>query len=301
MADLNGMVVFSKVVEVSSFTAAAGLLDMPKSSVSRKISELEERLGVQLLYRTSRSVQLTEIGAEYYSHCSRIAEAVEVADHIVTQRQLVPQGKLVISTPVPSGNYLFDIVFGSFLERYPLVEMELRIDSGDGSSLETDVDLAIRNGPLPDSDLIARPIGVVKYFLCATPEYIERFGIPRSVEDLKNHQLIKDASDTNSAVLEFWKDDESIPLAIRGRLTMPSPVQTHQATAAHMGISKLPVYLCGKSIRQGKLVSVLPEYQFAHKIMYLVYRSSRIQPIKLRLLIDHVAKAFNQDAPWDRE
>ncbi|MBL4865117.1 MAG: LysR family transcriptional regulator [Pseudomonadales bacterium] len=301
MADLNGMVVFSKVVEVSSFTGAARILDMPKSSVSRKVSELEERLGVQLLYRTSRSVQLTEIGAEYYAHCTRIAEAAEVADHIVTQRQLVPQGKLVISTPVPSGNYLFDIVFGSFLERYPLVEMELRIDSGDGSNLEPDVDIAIRNGPLPDSDLIARPIGTVRYFLCATPEYIEKFGLPKSIEELKDHQFIKDASDANASVLEFSRDDKPFSIPVKGRLIMPSPVQQHQATSAHMGISKLPVYLCGNSIRQGKLVSVLPEYQFPHKTMYLVYRSSKIQPMKLALLIDHIANAFNQNAPWDRE
>ena len=301
MADLNEMVVFARVVEANSFTGAARVLTMPKSTVSRRVSELEERLGVQLLYRTSRSVRLTEIGAEYYTHCSRIADAVEVADMIVDQRQLVPQGKLVVSSPVPSGRYLFDNVFGRFMEEFPRVEMELRIDSGDGAVLEADVDVAIRNGPLPDSDLIAKPIGAVRYFLCATPEYLDKYGTPAAIEDFQRHHLIRDASEVNAQVWTVSKEGETFLIPLEGRLVVPSPAQLHQATVAHLGISKLPIYLCNRGIRQGRLVRLLPEYRFADETMYLVYRNSKIQPMKLAVLIDHISKVFSKNAPWERD
>jgi len=179
--DLNETLVFARVVGTGSFTTAAAQLGMPKSTVSRKVSELEERLGARLLQRTTRKLSLTDAGRIYYEYAARIAGEVEDAERAVGSLQGTPRGLLRVTAPIAAA-WLGPIVT-DFLERYPEVELELFCTGRTVDLIEERFDLGIRAGALADSTLIAKALGKSKWFLVATPGYLKKRGRPRSPED----------------------------------------------------------------------------------------------------------------------
>src|SRR5687768_10841065 len=186
--DLNEIVVFAQVVRSGSFSAAAAKLGMPKSTVSRKVSELEERLKARLLQRTTRKLSLTDVGRTYYDYCARIAAEVADAERAVSSLQDAPRGLLRV-TAGANATFLGPIV-SDFLARYPEVQLELFCTTRTVDLVEERFDLAIRAGALADSSLIGRSLGSGKWFLVATPEYLKKRGRPRKPEDLKKHECL---------------------------------------------------------------------------------------------------------------
>src|SRR5689334_18477341 len=169
--DLNEMVVFAKVVQAGSFTAAAKQLGMPKSTVSRKVGELEDRLDARLLQRTTRKLSLTDVGRTYYEYCARIAGEVDEAERAVGDLQGTPRGLLRVTAGINSG-YLEAIV-SSYLKQNPGVQLEMLCTGRSVDLVEERFDVGIRAGALPDSSLIARSLGRVSWFLVATPAYLK--------------------------------------------------------------------------------------------------------------------------------
>ncbi|MGH7286184.1 MAG: LysR family transcriptional regulator, partial [Polyangiaceae bacterium] len=180
--DLNEMLVFARVVEAGSFIAASAKLGMPKSTVSRKVAELESRLNARLLQRTTRRLNLTDVGRTYYDYCARIVGEVEDAERAVGSLQNVPRGPLRV-TCGPNAAFLGPI-FGDYLKRYPEVRLEIVSTNRIVDLIEERFDLGIRAGTLADSTLVARSLGQVAWYLVATPAYLKKRGRPRTPDDL---------------------------------------------------------------------------------------------------------------------
>src|SRR5580698_3598481 len=209
--DLNEILVFTRVVQAGSFTAAAAELGMPKSTVSRKVSELEERLKSRLLQRTTRQFNLTDAGRTYYDHCARIVGEIEDAERAVSSLQETPRGLLRVTAPVNAA-YLGPIV-SDYLKRYPEVRLDLFCTGRNVDLVEERFDVGIRAGVLADSTLIARSLGSARWFLIATPAYLKRRGRPRSPEDLKAHDCLFFGVAPGGAGVRLEKGDEAVQVA----------------------------------------------------------------------------------------
>ncbi|HEX2881045.1 MAG TPA: LysR family transcriptional regulator, partial [Polyangiaceae bacterium] len=186
--DLNEIAIFAQVVQAGSFTSAAAQLGMPKSTVSRKIAELEERLDSRLLQRTTRKLSLTDAGRAYYDYCARIVADIDEAERAVTSLQAIPKGLLRITAPINMG-FLAPII-SDYLKRFPEVNIDLFCTARTVDLVEERFDVGIRAGVLADSTLIARNLGTIKWFLVAGPGYLKERGRPRLPEDLKKHDCL---------------------------------------------------------------------------------------------------------------
>src|SRR5258707_1260378 len=199
--DLDVLVVFGGVAPNGSFTTAAAGLGMPKSTVSRKVTELETRLKARLLNRTTRKVGLTDVGRTYYDYCARIVGEIEDAERAVSNLQEVPRGVLRLTTG-PNVAFLGPIL-NDYMLRYPEVRIEMFCTSRPVDLIEERFDVALRAGALSDSTLVARSLGPVRWFLVGTPAYLKKRGRPRSVEDLKQHACIMFGIPSGGATLRL--------------------------------------------------------------------------------------------------
>ena len=188
--DLNDTLIFAKVVEQGSFTGAARALGLPKTTVSRKVQELEERLGAQLLNRTTRRLGLTEAGTVYHDHSQRIARELEEAESAVSQLQGGPRGWLRVSTSYSIGLLWVAPVLGEFHRRYPDIRVDMQLTSEKVDLIATETDVALRIGALPDSSLVARRLATLRTQVYASPCYIEQYGEPLHPDDLQHHRTL---------------------------------------------------------------------------------------------------------------
>src|SRR5690348_16778849 len=188
--DLNDIVVFTKVVETKSFTGAAEVLGLPKSTVSRKLAQLEERLGVRLVQRTTRKLALTEIGEAYYERCSRIVADIAQAEQIVTDMQSTPRGRLRVTSSVDFSTKHLGGIVADFLAEHADINIELEATDRMCDLIEEGFDVAVRLGQMPESTLIARRLCSVHLILCAAPSYLARRPAPRTIEELEDHEHV---------------------------------------------------------------------------------------------------------------
>jgi len=186
--DLNDTLIFVKVIEHGSFIAAARSLRLPKTTVSRKVQELESRLGAQLLHRTTRKLGMTEAGSIYYEHCKRIAQELDEAENAVGQLQGGPRGWLRITAPYSMGIERIAPLLGEFHARHPEVRVEMLLSNEPLDLIDKEIDVALRVGSLPDSNLVARRLAVMRTQVYASPAYIERHGEPLHPDDLQHHR-----------------------------------------------------------------------------------------------------------------
>lgn len=188
--DLNDTLIFLKVVEHGSFTAAAKSLKLPKTTVSRKLRDLEARLGARLLNRTTRRLALTEAGTVYFEHCKRIAGQLEEAESAVHQLEGSPRGWLRITAPYTLSETTLTPILLEFRQRYPEVHLEITLSNDRVDLIENGIDVALRVGPLPDSSLVARRLAVYTSQIYASEDYLARYGEPVEPEDLQHHRTL---------------------------------------------------------------------------------------------------------------
>jgi DNA-binding transcriptional LysR family regulator len=294
--DLNEMLVFARVVQTGSFTTAATDLGMPKSTVSRKISELEERLKARLLQRTTRKLSLTDVGRTYYEYCARIVGEVEDAERAVSSLQEAPRGLLRV-TALLNATFLGSIV-SDYLKRYPEVRLELFCTGRAVDLVEERFDLAIRAGALADSSLIARSLGSVRWFFTATPAYLKKRGRPRSPEDLKKHSCLFFGAGLDSASLRLENGEQSAQLSLPARLMVSDNDVLHAAALAGIGIALLPAFLCVEDLRARRLERVLPAWNTSATPVHVVYPSTRHIPPKVKSFVDHLQQRMTPP-PWE--
>jgi DNA-binding transcriptional LysR family regulator len=293
--NLNEIVVFARVVQAGSFAAAAKALGMPKSTVSRKVADLEERLDTRLLQRTTRTLSLTDAGRIFYDHSARIASEVETAERAVTSLKETPRGLLRV-TAGPNASYLGPII-GDYLKRYPDVRLELFTTPRAVDLVEERFDLGIRAGRLPDSTLIARSLGEVTWFMVATPAYLKRRGRPRSPADLAQHDLIHFGAGFDRVSLRLERDQEAVAVEIAPRFVGSELELVRSCAVSGVGLALLPAYLCMEDLRARRLERALRDWQAPSTPIHIVYPSSRHMSPTVKSFVDHL-QAQMTPPPW---
>jgi DNA-binding transcriptional LysR family regulator len=295
--DLNDIVVFTKVVETKSFTGAAELLGLPKSTVSRKLAQLEERLGVRLVQRTTRKLALTDIGQAYYERCARIVSDVAAAEQLVTDMQSTPRGRLRMTAPVDlSMRYLGSIV-ADFLSVHSDINIELEASDRIVDLIEEGFDLAVRFGTLPESTLIARRLCSINAVMCASPAYLARRGTPTTIEELDEHDRVLFMPSPRTQSWTMTHGDQSYDFARPARFASNNVGAVYEAAAAGAGIAVLTDFMVASDCERGNLAYVLPEWTGRPIEVNAVYPARQNLPPRLSLFLDHLARAL-APPPW---
>lgn len=295
MQDLNEMAIFAVVVDSGSFTKAAEKLKLPKSTVSRKVSQLERRVGVRLINRTTRNLKPTETGKVYHQHCLKMLEQAEEADRVVNNMQSEPSGLLRISTPLAFGTPFFISTIKSFLDQYPKVNIEIVADNKSLDMLDEEIDIAFRIGPLADSSLVTRNLGTARLSLCASPDYLAKHGQPKSLEDLDNHTCISHPA----SPWIFNRTGQEVEIEPRARMTANDMEMIKNMALEGMGIAAAPQILISEDIREGRLVTLLPDMPFVERTFYLVYPSRREPPSKVVAFTEFIFSNCQPIPPWE--
>jgi DNA-binding transcriptional LysR family regulator len=294
--DLNEILIFSRVVQAKSFTAAAAQLGMPKSTVSRKVTELEERLKTRLLQRTTRTLSLTDAGRTFYEYAARIVAETEDAERAVSRLQEAPRGLLRVTAPI-NASYFGPIV-AEYLQRHAEVRVELFCTGRLVDLVEERFDLGIRAGTLSDSSLIARSLGTARWFLVATPAYLRKRGRPRTPDDLKTHDAILFGAGPNAPTFRLERENESQTIAMTPRLLTTDMDVAHDAVIAGLGIALLPAYRCVEELRARRLERVLREWDPPPTPVHLVYPSTRHLSPKVKTFAELLQKRMTPP-PWE--
>lgn len=284
----NDLLLFARIVESGSFSKAAQRVDLPKSTVSRRISLLEAKLGERLLQRTTRKLMLTEFGESLLEHARKVVEEVEAAGALVQHRQLEPSGRLRLSMPSDFANLGLTRVMTEFMARYPAITLELDLSPRRVDLVAENFDIAIRMGDLPDdSSLAARRVALEKVGLYASPSYMARRGLPEHPDDLLQHDLLCLLSRNGGAqpwILTRGKTQWSRDLP--ARMTANSPDLLARIACTGAGIAASSDLFATPFVEKGELVRVLPEWDLPTVTGWAVFPGRRLMPAKTRAFLD---------------
>ncbi|WP_374000481.1 LysR substrate-binding domain-containing protein [Bdellovibrio bacteriovorus] len=283
--DLNEIAIFVKVVQAGSFSAAAKQLEMPNSTVSAKISSLEKRLGVTLLHRTTRKLQITQAGQLFFERCQIGIDEIKAATDEVTQGQGEPQGLLKVTAPAIIGASLLKDVIAEFRRQYPKIQLELLLTDRRVDLISEGIDLAIRAGELKDSSLIAKKLGLSYFAPFASPTYLKKNGTPLHPKDLREHQCLQ-FTPLGKDHWEFLnKSRNKITVNLPGNLVIDDLNMIKDLALAGEGIALLPTFLCGPESKNKKLVRILPEWRSDLRPVSFVYPPQRFPQPRLQAFI----------------
>lgn len=288
--DLNEIAIFARVVQAQSFTAAGKALGLPKSTVSRKVSELEERLGTRLLHRTTRTLSLTDAGRAYQQYAARIVAEAEEADLAVSTMQGAPRGLLRVTAPLN-----FDLlapVVSSYLVRYPDVQVQMVCTDRVVDIVDEGFDLAVRAGRLADSSLIARHLGAGHNVVVASPQLLESHGRPRRPQDLERLPALVFGAGPDRARWTLLRKDDEVTVTVRPRFVTNDYAMLQEAAVAGVGFGLLPRLRCEAALREGQLELVLPAWRSPDIPIQAVYPSTRLLSPKVKTFVDHLQQRF---------
>jgi len=292
------MEVFIAVVEAGSFVGAVDSTRLSKAAVSRHVDALEQRLGVRLLQRTTRRLSLTEEGRIFYQRAKEVLASLEDAEAEVTSHLQVASGLIRINAPVTFGILHLAPLWGSFLGKFPKVELEISLNDRVVDLVEEGYDLAIRIGTLHNSSLVSRRLASTRIRMCASPRYLECHGTPRQPKDLAGHPVL---AYSHWAGGDEWRfDGPSGPVNVRTRSQVYSNNgDTCRAIAlAHGGIILQPSFMLAEDLRRGDLVELMPEYRCPELGIHAVYPTRKQLPSRVRQLVNFLIDAFS-DVSWD--
>jgi DNA-binding transcriptional LysR family regulator len=301
MADaLQEITIFARVVNTGSLSAAARDLGLSPALVSRRLSGLEARLGVRLINRTTRSLHMTDEGAAYYETCTRVLAEIEEADAAVSAGRADPRGILRVALPASFGNQHVAPLVPRFAARYPDVQIALSLSDRAVNVVEEGFDLAVRIAHLADSSLAARKLAPNRRVVCASPAYLQRYGAPRTPEDLAQHNCL---TTTDFTMSWDYRDPEGNPGSARvtGRYACDNWEVLRDWALAGLGIALKSTWDVRRHLEDGSLVSLLPGYTFASDVaIWAVYPHRRHLPAKTRAFIEFLAESFGPEPYWDR-
>ncbi len=300
MIDLNDMVIFAKVAETGGISAAAKVLKVPKSKVSRRLAMLETALGVRLLERSTRSFNVTESGLLYLQHCQRIVEEANRAQDSIQQLVDMPRGNLRISASIGVGQYLIAPHLSEFMQLYPEIDLEVELNNRRVDPISEGFDLVIRVGQLNDSNLISKCLGTSQAALYASPDYLEQQGVPENLADLSAHKTIvmTDANPNQQWVLEDKEGQQSV-VDIRSKLSINDFSCLRTVVKSGGGIGLFPHYFVADLLKAGQLQQVLSGWRSSEISYYVLYPSRRGLTRKAKVWIDFFAHKLKQAIPVD--
>ena len=285
MMKWDGISEFVYVAEYESFTKAAKKIGISTAQVSRQVSALEQRLNIKLLYRTTRKVSLTEEGNVFYQHCRGVLDGLDAAEQAVTHLQSKPQGMIKLTAPVTYGERQLIPLVNDFMVQYDDIEVTALLSNQQLDLVEDSYDLAIRIGKLRDSTMMAKKLSSRTNFVCASPSYIEKYGIPHSLTELGQHNCLL-------GTLDYWHFKESGKeknIRVAGRVRYNSGYSLVDAAIKGLGIVQLPDYYVQKHLESGELVSLLDNFREPEEGIWAVYTHNRHLSPKIRLLLDYLA------------
>ncbi|MFI8735697.1 LysR family transcriptional regulator [Ectopseudomonas toyotomiensis] len=287
---LNDMALFVEVIKANSFRGAAEAVGLPNSTVSRRIAELERRIGLRLLNRTTRRIELTEGGRLYYERCRRIVDEARLAHEEISDLVDNPSGLIRLSMPIDFGVVYLAPLLAEFAERYPQIQFDLDLTPKRLDLIRDPVDLVIRIGALPDSQLVARPLGTLQRNLFASPSYLARHGVPSSPAELLQHQCLR----MLDAPWILHAAEQKVSLPIQGRYLLNNIGMLRRLALLGQGIAMLVDEMIGEDLAQGRLQHVLPGWRAEALPVYAI-TETRLVPAKVRVLIDFLSEQFNRE------
>ncbi|WP_285426253.1 MULTISPECIES: LysR family transcriptional regulator [unclassified Pseudomonas] len=286
MDRIECMRAFVATVGANGFAAAARALDVPRSKVSKQIQALEEAIGVQLLQRTTRSLHLTEAGAEYYDSCRDVIAALDEAEQRARTGMGEIRGVLRVNAPMSFGLSRLGPLIPHFNEQHPNVELQVVLSDEQVDPVKGGFDVTIRIASLPDSSMVARSLAPAPRIMVASPAYLAREGTPQSPKDLGNHKFLSYGYLQSGVSLQLCNGKETQRVTVSGPLHANNGDILAQAAVAGMGIALLPNFIIERAVADGRLVPVLCEWQAPAISVNAVYPSARRVPMKTRAFID---------------
>ncbi|KZS53210.1 LysR substrate-binding domain-containing protein [Rhizobium anhuiense] len=289
--NLNDLHLFVQAVDSGSFTAAARHLGIPKSTVSKRVAELEARLGVRLIQRTSRSFALTELGREFFQHAQASIIEAEMAEGIVRRHLAEPAGSVRLTASVPTAQFTLTEHLPALAARYPKLRLSVHVTDRFVDIVQEGFDIALRShrGPLPDSALVQRKLASHPFLILASPDYISKHGQPRRPEELAEHATIMTSLTENQWRLYTDHGDEAL-VSLQSVMAADEPYVLMETAAAGLGITCLPTSVCRKALADGRLVRVLPEWTAGSIETTILMPHRRGQLPAVRAVVDFLAE-----------
>lgn len=296
---LAGMRTYIAVVAAGSFTAAAERLGISKALTSKYVGQLEEHLGVRLLNRTTRQLNVTEAGQAYYQRCRQLLEEFDELEAAIQDQQEAPRGSLVVAAPTTFGEMYLTRAVADYLDQQPGVSVELVLADRFVNIVDEGFDLAVRIGELADSSLIARRLAPARIAVCAAPVYLAQAGTPTDPRELESHTCV---IDTNFHAADHWpfqKHGRRFSVKVNGRFRVNNAVAAREMMLAGQGIGLCPTYVIGNELRNDRLKILLQEYEVFEHGIYAVYPHNRHLAAKVRTFVDFLVQRFGTFPEWD--
>lgn len=281
---------FVAVVEATSFIRAADVLGLSKAAVSRHVQDMEERLGVRLLQRTTRRLSLTEEGQVFYERAKELLSDLEEAEAEITSRGVSAKGLLRVNAPVTFGVQKLAPLWGKFLQQNPEIILDVTLSDRIVDLIEEGYDLAIRIANLASSSLISRKLGATRMILCAAPTYLKKHGKPRSPADLKKHSTISYRYWSTKDEWHFVGPKGGLSVKTKPRMHTNSGDTCRLAALSGQGIILQPSFLVQDDIKKGRLIEILPKYRAFEIGIYAVYPARQHVSPKVRALVDFLVR-----------
>jgi len=292
---------YAAVVDLGSFVKAADVLEMSKPTVSRYVSDLEERLGVRLLQRTTRKLSLTEEGRSFYARCKAVLADVQAVESEITSKSLVVNGLIKINVPVSFGLLELAPRWADFMSKYPELTLDITLSDRMVDLVEEGFDLAVRIASLPSSSLISRKLASTKMVLCASPTYIKKHGKPKHPSDLANHAVLSYSLLATGDTWEFDGKEGKVKVNVRPIMRSNSGDTCVAAARKHKGIIGQPSFMVSEDLKRGTLVELIPQFRLPEFGIYALYPSRQYVSPKVRALINFLAKEMEGVAWYDEK
>ncbi len=294
---IEDMRLFAQVAAARSFTAAARVTGVPKQTLSRRVSELERALGSRLMHRTTRRLQLTDIGAAYADRCAEIVRIADEANRAVTDAHAQPRGTLRLTAdPVFGEAFLTGLVL-AYARRWPEVAIDVVLVRRNVSLIDEGFDAAFRIGRVDDPHLAGANLGPARVRFCASPAYLKRRGLPRAPKDLAHHDCLV-VSDGGAVRWPFRGKKGVDLMPVTGRLSFTSQPMAHAAACAGLGIGLFPEFACAEDLRKKRLVSVLDPFVADVGSVWLVHAARKFLPARVRAFVELARARFARERPW---
>ncbi|MEL0624336.1 LysR family transcriptional regulator [Marinomonas arenicola] len=290
---------FVRVASTQNISLAGSELGLSPPVASMHLNKLEESLGVKLIHRTTRKVSLTEEGREFLPHAEEVLSAVDRAKASVGAGSFTPRGTIRVTAPSSFGRMHIVPALKDFISEYPQLKVDLRQSDNIVDMVEGGFDIAIRNAALNDSSLVARKLASDTRIICASPDYIAKFGEPKTPQELQQHSCI------NLIGIDHWdfENEEGIQrIKPNSAIRIDNGESTRDACIDGAGITISSIWCCDKELREGKLVKILTDYRLVNNsAIWAVYPSSRLIAPKVRAFIDFFVKRFGDNPYWERK
>ncbi len=300
MGQLEDMAMFVRVVEAGSITKAAEQLNIAKSAVSRRLKELETRLGSQLISRTTRQSNLTQAGEQYYQKVHHILSEVDALNEETSGTPTRIEGTLKMTAPLSFGLMHLNDVIDEYANKHPELKFELDFSDRHTDLIEEGFELAIRIRELQDSSYQAKRLALIRYALCASPAYLERMGTPKTFDDLTEHEFLQYGMSKSSTIELIDEQGKKHQVAVNGKIKANNGDFLREMAVKGHGIAFLPTFITYKALISGELVPILQQYQLPTLNAYAVYPKNRFLSQRCRYLIDFIAERFGDNPYWDK-